>query len=148
MGSCICKRITRLQRQINDSTVRGLQAQTTASANKLVPQGEAVVFDEIINDLGGIVSLNPATGVFTANAKCNVLVNYYVNINGAESDVNVSFSINGIKSTATYAVQGQMSGFALLHIEPWTSFSVINSSGQTILLAGSDIQAGIMITTM
>lgn len=144
MDKCICC----LKKQIDQKKLRGFQAAATTSVNKLLNDGEAIVFDQTLTDIGTVSSLNTTTGVFTVNVPGNFMINYYVNTNGTASQSNVSFAVNGIRSGASSAVQGQMSGFALLSLSAGDTISLTNASGEEVRLGENDIQAGITITTI
>lgn len=143
----ICNRLRRLESLIGQDLAQGMQA-TVIGGRKLLSSGEILPFDTIVTNQTSFLSLNTTTGEFTTTKAGNYLVLYYVNIDGTDANTEVAFSVNGIKSQAVSAVQGQMSGFALLTLSPGATISISNTSGQTVAISGTDIQAGITIISL
>lgn len=122
--------------------VSGMQATLTGGSG-ILDDGMGLRFNNLLANNTSL-SLDPLTGIFTVNRAGQYLVLFYINIDGSESSTTVSFSANTVQSQAVNAVQGQMSGFALLSLAISDTIQITNSSGQKVLLSG-DIQAGVII---
>lgn len=135
-----------IQNQINNlptSGTFGLQAELNDKSNTILDNGDIVPYNAIVSDTSGTITLSG--GTFTVSKVGNYYVSYIVNINGTDQLTSITMSCNGIQSQATNAVQGQMSGFALLQLQAGDNISVINDNGGKILLSPENIQAQICI---
>lgn len=145
---CLCKRLRQIEITLGQNVLQGIQAASINSAETLIHSEEAIPFDNILINQTSFLTLDTTAHTFTTTKTGNYLVVFYVNIDGTESKTEVVFSVNGVRAQAVSAVQGQMSGFALLSLNAGDTISLINASGETILISGSEMQAGITITSM
>ena len=112
--------------------------------------GANVLFNVVLNDQSINISYNSATGVFTLNGNGNYYVSWWVATSGAGASSTVSFDavFNGssIVRSSSPVVTGQVNGSALITVGAVpATFSLANSTGQTVTYANTPVQANIVI---
>ena len=109
-----------------------------------------MIFDTVVNDQSLNISYGAGTGVFTVTATGNYYVTWWVDTDGAEEAINVSFGISlnggpGILGSSPI-VSGQLNGSALLSIGAVpATIELVNLTGDTVFLPLTPVQANIVI---
>lgn len=135
-----------------DSALANVKILGTQAVMKLgrtiLADGDLVPFNTVLANQNPSVSLDISTGIFTVLKGGNYVVQYYVNVDGSDMGTTVIMDCNGIKSEAIYSIQGQSAGMAVLSLAAGDKIILKNASGQSIVLDGTEAQAGIMIYTV
>lgn len=117
----------------------------------MIADGDPIVFDTITNDQANDISYNLATGDFTITAPGNYYVTWWVAVDGSDGPINLAFAVevNGIGGVIGTAptITGQINGSALITVvvTPAT-INLVNVTGASIVLAGTSVQANMIIT--
>lgn len=128
----------------------GIQVELINGTNRLITNTAIIVFDTILNNRSSDISYNSSTGLFTLTKTGNYYVSWWVTTDGSSLSPTVTFAlaVNGIPVSqgSSPIVTGQVAGTALITITSTPStVSLINVSGDTVLLADTPIQANLDI---
>ena len=131
----------------------GIQAQLSDSANVLIENNNAVLFNTVTNQASPDISYNSISGEFLLPADKNYYVNWWTAVDGTEFTPVIEFSVamNGIPTSVAVSPQVtcQLSGSALVSVGNNPEFlSLLNVSGNTVRYAATSVQASIVIVEL
>lgn len=135
---------------IGTTQIGGIQTQLTEEGNTLLPNDNAIVFNNLINDQSSDINYNSTTGEFTITKPGNYYVSWWVATDGSTSvpTVNFSVAINGVPHSmgSSPIVSGQVSGSALITVvSSPTTVTLVNTSTDDIQIANTAVQANMVI---
>lgn len=130
---------------ITNNNLNGAQFNSRHLKNSIITNNGTIKLDTIILSNSNISLLN--NGTLKVLKTGTYIVNYYVNINGSDKNTTITISCNGVNCVADNSVQAQITGFAILNLNANDIITIKNKSSQSILLASSDIQVGLIIYT-
>ena len=114
----------------------GIHAQLIANSDIYLPQGEKVIFNQIINNQGDTVDM--AAGIFNIKKKGNYLVNWSIAVEGCNTMPFVRFALcvgDAIHSSSAIPVTiGMVSGSALITADENTTLALVNDTSDTVRL--------------
>ena len=115
-----------------------------------IPDGGTVIFNSMVNDQSLNINYSLVTGQFTILAAGNYFVTWWVDTDGAEEQITVSFglSLNGGPPNVGVSpiVTGQLNGSALVTVgaAPAT-LQLVNATGDNVFIPLTPVQANIVI---
>ena len=129
----------------------GTQAELNSAEGDILPNGDNVVFNTVLNNQSSDIIYNPVTGEFTITAPGNYLVSWWFATDGAGPAINVSFAVdvNGVPYSIASSpiVSGQLSGDALVTVTTTpTVVTLVNVTGEDVFIPTTPVQANIVIT--
>lgn len=130
--------------------VSGIQAQLNNGENAILADQDPVVFNALVNDQSPTIDYNTTTGDFTITKAGTYAISWWVVTDGSSEFTNMNFSI-AIGGTpysmgTSPIVSGQVSGFELITVGSVpATISLVNNSGNDILIANTPVQANIVI---
>jgi len=131
-------------------TVTAIQVQLQDSSEGSVANGANVIFDTIILNTSSGISYDDTTGVFTVNTAGRYFVSWWINTDGASQASSVVFSAESgatsiSASSLTPTTSLQLYGQGLFDLNAFATLSLVNNSGDTVILGTSIVQADIVI---
>lgn len=135
----------------NPAVLGGIQAQLDDAEVTILPNGDNVIFNTVLNDQSPNIDYDTTTGEFTITQPGNYLVNWWVAVDGAGPATTISFAValNNIPYSIASSpiVSDQLSGDALVTVAAVpTVVTLINFTGEDAFIAGTPVQANIVIT--
>ncbi|NCB48057.1 MAG: hypothetical protein EOM55_00275 [Clostridia bacterium] len=128
-----------------------IQAQLQDNSEGAILDGANIIFDTVLLNTSSEITYDDTTGIFTLNAPGRYLVNWWVNVDGASQSTSVIFSA---ESGATSISASSPTGLTTLELYGQGLFdvgsvpatlSLVNNTGDTVILATSLVQADIVI---
>ena len=128
----------------------GIQAQLTGLSGVLALEHQNILFDAVLNQSNTSITYDSSTGEFLLAERKNYYVSWWAAIDGTEVTSTIAFAValggTPISSAMSPQVTAQLSGSALVTVGNHSDrLSIINTSGNTVRYAETEIQAGIVL---
>jgi len=128
----------------------GLQLQLLGAGFAAIDNGDTVMFDNVLENLGPSLSYDPMTGEVTITATGAYYVSWQLTTDGAgaSSFVNFELQLNDISVAASSSLitSGLLSGSALFVVGTLpASIKLVNASTDTVIYGNVPVQANLVI---
>lgn len=146
LGHCDCL----LSQKITKKLMSGLQAKAIVLPSLLLAAGEAIFFDTVKMSYGNGINYDGDNRQFLFQEPGIFRIDWRVGVEGSESAPAISFAVTVNEQVEDFETLplslGQLSGSSLLPVQKGSVLSLVNYTGETVLLSNYGPAAGLTIT--
>ena len=149
---CLQLRSTCPPRPPKPGPLAGIHAQLINTTSALLADGQNVIFDTVLNQLGTAISYDKATGVFTVAKAGSYLVVWSASVDGSDilPHIRLALTLDGkaVAAPPTPISVGVISGSALVTAAPGAKLALANNTTDIIRLGETPPAANIVISAI